>query len=77
MSFNYQSYFERRQGVCCCELSIKGTRGTVRTLLVSLAKDAGVKEILADFPTVPMEAMRAVISLAEEDLPGPPVPVAA
>jgi len=26
---------------------------------------------------VPMEAMRAVISLAEEDLPGPPVPVAA
>jgi len=44
---------------------------------VSLAKDAGVKEILTDFPTVPMEAMRAVISSAEEDLPGPPVPVAA
>ena len=38
-------------------------------------------EILADFPTVSREAMRAVIAFAaasaEEDMPVPPVPVTA
>jgi len=81
MNFDYQPYFERRKVVCGGELVVKGTRVTVRTLLASLAEGASVEEILADFPTVPAEAMRAVIafaaSSAEEDLPMPPLPVAA
>ena len=81
MNFNYQLFFERRKDICGGELVVKGTRVTVRTLLASLAEGASVEEILADFPTVPAEAMRAVIafaaSSAEEDLPVPPLPVAA
>jgi len=81
MNFNYQPYFERRGDVCGGEPVIKGTRVTLRTLLASLAEGASVDEILADFPTVPADAMRAVIafaaSSAEEDLPVPPLPAAA
>jgi len=81
MNFDYQAYFERRQEICGGELVIKGTRVTVRTLLASLAEGAAVEEILLDFPTVSAESLRAVIafaaSSAEEDLPVPPVPVAA
>ncbi len=32
---------------------INGTRVTVRTVLASLAEGAKIKEILADFPTIP------------------------
>lgn len=81
MNFDYQAYFERRRDICGGELVIKGTRVTVRTLLASLAEGASVEEILSDFPTVSAESLRAVIafaaSSAEEDLPVPPVPVAA
>ena len=81
MNFNYQLFFERRKEVCGGDLVIKGMRVTVRTLLASLAEGASVEEIRLDFPTVSAEAMRAVIafaaSSAEEDLPVPPLPVAA
>ena len=54
---------------------------TVRTLLASLSEGARQDEILADFPTVSGEALRAVIAFAaasaEEDMPVPPVPAAA
>ena len=67
--------------VCGGELVVKGTRVTVRTLLASLSEGAGPEEILADFPTVPREALRAVIAFAaasaEEDMPVPPVPAIA
>ena len=76
MNFNYNDFFERGRDHCGGELVVKGTRVTVRTLLASLAEGASVDEILADFPTVSREAMRAVIAFAaasaEEDLPVPP-----
>ena len=81
MNFNYAEFFERRQDVCGGETVVKGTRVTVRTLLASLAEGASVEEILADFPTVSREAMRAVIAFAaasaEEDMPMPPAPAVA
>ena len=81
MNFNYSDFFERRADVCGSETVIKGTRVTLRTLLASLAEGASVDEILADFPTVSPEAMRAVIAFAamsaEEDLPVSPAPVLA
>ena len=81
MNLNYSGFFERRTDVCGGETVIKGTRVTVRALLASLAEGASVEEILADFPTVSREAMRAVIAFAaasaEEDLPVPPTPALA
>jgi uncharacterized protein (DUF433 family) len=64
--------------ICGGELTIKGTRVTVRTVLASLAEGAAEEEILADFPTLTRDAIRAVIAFAaasaEDDLPVPPVP---
>ena len=81
MNFNYHEFFERRPDLCGGELVVKGTRVTVRTLLASLAEGASVDDILADFPTVSREAMRAVIAFAaasaEEDMPVPPAPATA
>jgi uncharacterized protein (DUF433 family) len=81
MSFDYRSFFERRQEICGGQMVVKGTRVTVRTLLASLAEGASVEEILSDFPTVPPQAMRAVIAFAaqsaEDDIPMPPIPARA
>ena len=81
MAFNYNGFFERRRDLCGGELVVKGTRVTVRTLLASLAEGASVEDILADFPTVSREGMRAVIAFAaasaEEDMPVPPAPATA
>ena len=81
MAFNYTDYFERRKELCGGVLVVKGTRVTVRTLLGSLAEGAREAEILADFPTVTHEALRAVIAFAAasagDDLPVPPLPAVA
>jgi len=81
VNFDYNQYFERHRETCGGELVIKGTRVTVRTLLASLAEGASAEEILADFPTVTADALRAVVAFAaasaEEDMPVPPMPAAA
>ena len=57
---------------------MKGTRVPVRTLLASLAEGGTQEEILADFPTMSMDALRAVIAFAAasagDDLPDTLVP---
>ena len=64
--------------VCGGQPVIKGTRVTVRTILASLAEGAETAEILADFPTLTEQDVRAVIAFAatsaEEDLPIPGIP---
>ena len=57
-------WFERRKDIGGGAWVIKGTRVPVRTLLASLAEGGTESEILADFPTVPAEALRAVITFA-------------
>jgi uncharacterized protein (DUF433 family) len=75
---DYSAYLVRDPRICGGELTVKGTRVTVRTVLASLAEGATEQEILSDFPTLTSEALRAVIAFAaasaEEDLPVPPVP---
>lgn len=70
---NYLAHFERNPGICAGQWVVKGTRVPVRTLLASLAEGASLEDILADFPTVGREDLRAVIAFAaasvEEDLP--------
>lgn len=57
----------------------KGTRVTLKTVLASLAEGATTAEILADFPTLSEEDVRAAIAFAatsaKEDLPVAELPV--
>ncbi len=52
---------------------LKGTRVTLKTVLASLAERATTAEILADFPTLSEEDVRAASAFAaasaQEDLP--------
>ncbi len=70
---NYNEYIVRDPRVCGGEPVMKGTRVTLKTVLGSLAEGASIEEILADFPTLTEEAVRAAIAFAAaaaaEDLP--------
>jgi uncharacterized protein (DUF433 family) len=74
----YQNRIVRDPRICGGEPVIKGTRVTLRTVLASLAEGASIAEILADFPTLTEDDVRAVIAFAAasagEDLPVPGVP---
>jgi uncharacterized protein (DUF433 family) len=70
---DYKDYIVRDRGICGGAPVIKGTRVLLRTILASLAEGASDEEILADFPTLTEEALRAVVryaaTSAQEDLP--------
>jgi uncharacterized protein (DUF433 family) len=63
--------------ICGGEPVIKGTRVTLRTLLASLSDGDSIEDILADYPTLTADDVRAVIAFAaasvREDLPAPKV----
>jgi uncharacterized protein (DUF433 family) len=73
MAMNYRERIVRDQRVVAGEPVFKGTRVTLRTVLASLAEGARTTEILADFPTLSEEDVRAAIAFAatsaQEDLP--------
>ena len=77
---DYQQYIIRDKTNCGGEPVIKGTRVTIRTILASLAEGASIAEIVADFPTLTEDAVRAVIAFAtasaEEDMPTLGIPAA-
>jgi len=68
----------RDKGICGGEPGFKGTRVTLRTVLASLAEGDSIEEILADFPSLKADDVRAAIAFAaasaEEDLPVPELP---
>ena len=70
---NYRDRIERDPLVVGGEPVLKGTRVTLKTVLASLAEGATTAEILADFPTLSDEDVRAAIAFAatsaQEDLP--------
>jgi uncharacterized protein (DUF433 family) len=78
---SFRDYIVTDKSICGGQPVICGTRVTLRTILASLADGDSIEEIRGAFPTVSVEAVRAVIayaaSSAEEDLPLPPIPVAA
>lgn len=71
----------REQGTCGGEPVLTGTRVTLRTLLACLAEGDSTAEILANFPTLTEEHVRAAIcfaaAAAEGDLPIPETPAPA
>jgi uncharacterized protein (DUF433 family) len=75
---NHAERIVRDQNVCGGEPVFRGTRVTLRTVLASLAAGDSAEEILADFPTLRAEDIRAAIAFAaasaEEDLPVPAIP---
>lgn len=75
---SYHDHITRDPRICGGEPVIRGTRVTLRTLLASLADGSDEAEILADFPAVTREDLRAVIAFAaasaEEGLPVREVP---
>lgn len=64
--------------ICGGEPVFRGTPVTLRIVLASLAAGDGVDAILADFPSLKPDDVRAAISFAaasaEEDLPVPAAP---
>lgn len=70
---DYNQYITRDPNICGGEPVIKGTRVTLRTVLASLAEGASVEDIVADFPTLTEDGVRAAIAFAaasaQEDLP--------
>jgi uncharacterized protein (DUF433 family) len=75
---NHSERIIRDPNICGGEPVFRGTRVTLRTVLSSLAAGDGPEEILADFPTLKVEDVRAAIAFAaasaEEDLPVPAIP---
>jgi uncharacterized protein (DUF433 family) len=71
----------RDKGICGGEPVFRGTRVTLRTVLASVADGDSVEQIVASFPTVTVEQVRAVIAFAaasaQEDLPLPELPAIA
>lgn len=78
MAFDYRAKIERNPRVCGGEPVIKGTRVPLRTVLASLAEGDTAAQILADFPSLTEDDVRAAIAFAaasaEEDLPVPEIP---
>lgn len=75
---NYCERIAEDPKVCGGEAVFKGTRVTLKTVLASLAEGATVQEILADFPTLTEDDVKAAIAFAAasaaDDLPVPGVP---
>ena len=57
---DYRRHIVRDPKTCGGQPVIKGTRVTLRTILASLAEGATVAEILADFPALTEQDVRAV-----------------
>jgi uncharacterized protein (DUF433 family) len=78
-AMNYHERIVRDPRIVGGEPVIKGTRVTLRTVLASLAEGASTAEILADFPTLSTEDVRAAIAFAatsaQEDLPLAELPI--
>ena len=75
---NYSERIVRDLQTCGGVPVFKGTRVTLRTVLASLAEGDSVEEILADFPSLSADDVRAAIAFAaasaHEDLPVPAIP---
>ena len=72
-SMKYQDRIVRDPQIAGGQPVFRGTRVTLKTVLASLAEGATTAQVLADFPTLAEEDIRAAITFAaasaQEDLP--------
>jgi uncharacterized protein (DUF433 family) len=78
-AMTYQDRLVRDPAICGGQPTIRGTRVLLRTILAYLAKGTPIATILAEYPSLTEEDVRAVIAFAarsaSEDLPAPnPLP---
>jgi uncharacterized protein (DUF433 family) len=66
MPMNWADYITADPKVCHGKACIKGTRIMVSVILDNLADGQSVEQILADYPTLTPEAVRAAITYAAE-----------
>jgi uncharacterized protein (DUF433 family) len=75
---NLSSLIVRDPGICRGEPVFKGTRVSLRTILASLANGDDEATILASFPTLTPEHVRAAITFAAaaaiDDMPYAGIP---
>jgi uncharacterized protein (DUF433 family) len=64
IAMDYRDRIVRDPQIVGGEPVLKGTRVTLRTVLASLAEGATTAEILADFPTLSQQDVRAAIAFA-------------
>jgi uncharacterized protein (DUF433 family) len=74
---DYAAHFVRDPAICGGETIFRGTRVLLRAVLADLADGATVSEILADFPSLTEQQVRAAIAFAaaaaRDDMPIPAV----
>ncbi len=74
---DYDAHFVRDPKICGGETVFRGTRVLLRAVLADLAAGNAVAEVLADFPTLTEEQVRAAIAVAaaaaRDDMPVPAV----
>lgn len=74
---DFAAHFERDPKVCVGETVFRGTRVLLRVILADLADGATIEEILADFPSLNEEQVRAAIAFAaaaaRDDMPVPAI----
>ena len=63
---DWQEYLSRNPQICGGELCAKGTRIPVTVILDSLAEGSTVEAILASYPTLTLEHVRAALAYAAE-----------
>ena len=77
ISMDYAAHFVRDPKVCAGETVFAGTRVLLRVVLADLADGASIQEILADFPSLTEEQVRAAIAFAaaaaRDDMPVPAI----
>jgi uncharacterized protein (DUF433 family) len=75
---DYKNRIVRDSNICGGEAVFRGTRVTLRTILASLAAGDSAETILAAFPSLSADDVKAAISFAaasaEEDLPVSEIP---
>ncbi len=62
----WEKYISVDPAVCHGKACIKGTRVMVSVILDNLADGATLEDVLADYPSVPENAVRAAIAYAAE-----------
>ncbi len=66
MPFQWQDYIEERKGVMAGKPTFKGTRLTVEFVLKQLGANMSHADLLAQFPTLKPEHLRAAMLYAAD-----------
>ena len=61
---DYRNHIARDPGICAGEPVVKGTRVPIKSILASLVEGASDAEIVAAFPSITEDDVRAVVAFS-------------